>query len=300
MNNINTRTSLARLDSELLRTFLQVSATGSFSRAAARIFRSQSAVSLQMKQLESTLGQRLFERHGRGVRPTAVAERLQPIALQVVSLLDQAAAEFQVSRLQGSLRIGIPDEYADSLLPQVIAQFARANPDVELLVRCNFSSGFARALERGELDIAVHALHSEIPGMTVLRREKTFWVTSRHHRVHEQDPLPVALFDRECWWRDSALAALEQSDLNYREVFSSESVAGISAAVRAGVAVALMGEDSLSDDYSLLSVQQGFPAMPESVLVLQLAEGVDSELARAMCALIESAFGIDSVGVSAG
>ena len=280
----------ARLDSDLLRTFLQVSATGSFSKAAARIDRSQSAVSLQMKQLESLLGQSLFERHGRGVRPTAIAMRLRPVALQVVGLLDQATAELSSSALRGSLRIGIPDEYADSLLPNVIAEFARANPGVELVVRCSFSAGFADALENDELDIAVHALASPPSSMRVLKRDKTCWVASRQHRVHEREPLPIALFDRACWWRDIALAALESTGREYREVFSSESVAGISAAVASGVAVALVGEDALRDEFVRLTAQQGFPEMPESVLVLQVREGVDSELSRAMCSLIETSF----------
>lgn len=292
MSISNISSAAARLDSDLLRTFLQVATTGSFSKAAGRIFRSQSAVSLQMKQLEQLLGQTLFERHGRGVCLTPVALRLQPVAVQVVSLLDQAAAELHASSLRGSLRLGIPDEYADSLLSSLVARFARANPDVELSVRCSFSAGFAQALATGELDIAVHAPASVSAGSTLLRREKTFWVTSRHHRVHEQNPLPVALFDRDCWWRDSALAALSVAGRDYREVFSSESVSGIAAAVSAGVAVALMGEDSLRAEFMRLSPQQGFPVMAESALVLQVREGLDSTLSRALCALIEAEFGI--------
>ena len=292
MSLTNISHAAARLDSDLLRTFLQVSTTGSFSKAAGRIFRSQSAVSLQMKQLEQLLGQTLFERHGRGVCLTPVALRLQPVALQVVSLLDQAAAELHASSLRGSLRLGIPDEYADSLLPNLIARFARANPDVELAVRCSFSAGFAQALAADELDIAVHAPASVIAGTTLLRNEKTFWVASKHHRVHEQNPLPVALFDRDCWWRDSALAALDGTGREYREVFSSESVSGIAAAVAAGVAVALMGEDSLREGFMRLTPQQGFPAMAESALVLQVREGLDSVLSRALCALIEAGFGV--------
>jgi DNA-binding transcriptional LysR family regulator len=190
------------------------------------------------------------------------------------------------------LRLGIPDEYADSLLPNLIARFARANPGVELAVRCSFSAGFAGALAADELDIAVHASSSTSALTTLLRREKTYWVASRHHRVHEQNPLPVALFDRDCWWRDSALAALDASGRDYREVFSSESVSGIAAAVAAGVSVALMGEDSLRADFMRLTPQQGFPAMAESALVLQVREGLDSALSRALCELIQNAFGV--------
>ena len=290
MNNSHILKVATRLDSDLLRTFLEVSASGSFSKAAGQIFRSQSAVSLQMKQLEAVLGQALFRRHGRGVHLTPVGERLQPLALQVVGLLDKAVAELSSSSLRGALRIGIPDEYGDSLLAAVIARFARDNPEVELAVRCSFSAGFPQALADDELDIAVHALASPDPGTHLLRRQRTCWVASRHHLVHQQQPLPLALFDRSCWWRDSALQALTTAGIEFREVFSSESVTGISAAVAAGVAVALIGEESLRDEFLLLTQVQGFPAMPESSLVLQVREGADNSLVQAMCRVVENAF----------
>jgi DNA-binding transcriptional LysR family regulator len=290
MNNSHTLKVATRLDSDLLRTFLEVSTSGSFSKAAGHIFRSQSAVSLQMKQLEAVLGQALFQRHGRGVHLTQVGERLHPLALQVVGLLDKAAAELSSSSLRGVLRIGIPDEYGDSLLTAVIARFARDNPEVELAVRCSFSAGFPQALADDELDIAVHALASPGLGTHLLRRQRTCWVASRHHLVHQQQPLPLALFDRSCWWRDSALQALTTAGIEFREVFSSESVTGISAAVAAGVAVALIGEESLRDEFLLLTEEQGFPAMPESSLVLQVREGADNSLVQAMCCVVENAF----------
>jgi DNA-binding transcriptional LysR family regulator len=290
MTNTNISKLAARLDSDLLRTFLEVASSGSFSQAGCQIFRSQSAVSLQMKQLEAVLGQALFKRHGRGVHLTQVGERLQPLALQVVGLLDKTAAEFGTSNLRGALRIGIPDEYGDGLLAALMAQFARDNPEVELAVRCSFSAGFPQALANDELDLAVHALASPDPGTHLLRRQRTCWVASRHHLVHQQRPLPLALFDRSCWWRDSAMQALTESGIEFREVFSSESVTGISAAVAAGVAVALIGEESLRDEFLLLTTEQGFPEMPESSLVLQVREGADNSLVQAMCGVIEDAF----------
>jgi DNA-binding transcriptional LysR family regulator len=157
-------------------------------------------------------------------------------------------------------------------------------------VRCNFSAGFAQALADGELDVAVHALASPPPAARVLKREKTVWVASRQHRVYRQEPLPIALFDRACWWRDIALQSLDARGGDYREVFSSESAAGIAAAVASGVAVALLGEDSCDSRFLRLGPQQGFPTTPDSFLVLQLCEGVDSELSRAMCRLIEGSF----------
>ena len=125
MSIANTTSELAKLDSELLRTFLAVAESGSFSKGAQRIFRSQSAVSLQIKQLEQVLGQAVFQRQARGVSLTPVGEQLCPTAEQVIGLLDETVGRLRSNPLQGSIRIGIPDEYGDSLLPGVIADFAR-------------------------------------------------------------------------------------------------------------------------------------------------------------------------------
>ena len=158
MNNSYSSTDTARLDSELLRTFLAVAREGSFSRAAERVFRSQSAVSLQIKQLEGVLGRALFRRHARGVVLNDCGEKLLPAAEEVIALLDRTAGELRAEPLRGAIRVGIPDEYGSALLPVVIAQFLREHPRVELSVRCGFSAGFPAALERGEIDLALHAV----------------------------------------------------------------------------------------------------------------------------------------------
>jgi DNA-binding transcriptional LysR family regulator len=126
--------------------------------------------------------------------------------------------------------------------------------------------------------------------MLVLRREKTYWVTSTHHLVHQQNPLPVALFDRACWWRDWALEALETSAKPYRVVFTSESVMGISAAISAGVAVGLIGESSLRDDFKILSSNHGLPEMPDSLLVLKCRDGVSKSVSVEMTKATVEAF----------
>jgi DNA-binding transcriptional LysR family regulator len=279
-----------KLDSELLRSFLAVARNGSFSAAAASVFRSQSALSLQIKQLEGILGQAVFRRHARGVALTEVGEKLRPAAEAVVSLLDRTAGELRADPLRGRLRIGIPDEYADTLLPGVVARFARQHPRVELSVRCGLSAEFPAALERDELDLAAHAVETPAAGMLPLRRERTCWMVSREHAVQAREPLPVAVFDRACWWRDRALEALERSGRCYRIVFSSESVAGIAAAVSAGVAVGALGENSLSAGFRELTPREGLPALPDSHLVLQSGAHADDSLVAAMGRELTAAF----------
>jgi DNA-binding transcriptional LysR family regulator len=291
MNLSNASPDSARLDSELLRTFLAVAVDGSFSRAAARIFRSQSAVSLQIKQLEQILGRTLFRRHARGVELTRSGEKLRPAAEKIVALLDRAAGELRDDPLRGELRLGIPDEYGGGLLSAVVAQFLRDYPRVELSVRCGFSAAFPAALKRGDLDLAVHAVENPGPGTTLLRRERIYWVASSGHDVQARDPLPVALFDGACWWRARALESLESSGRDYQVVFSSESVTGVVAAVAAGAAVGVLGESSLRPEFARLAPRDGFPALPDSALVLQTRPGVVTDAARALGDAIGEAFG---------
>jgi len=291
MRKSNNIPESARLDSELLRTFVAVARSGSFSRAAACVFRSQSALSLQVKQLEGILGQAVFRRHARGVALTEAGEKLRPAAEEVVALLDRTVAELRADPLRGRLRIGVPDEYGDNLLPSAIARFTHTHPRVELSVRCGLSADFPAALIRGELDLAVHAVEDPQPGMLTLRRERTCWVASKTHAVQTREPLPVALFDRACWWRDRALEALQKSGRPYRVVFSSESVTGIAAAVSAGIAVGALGEHSLRGEFRVLTPRDGLPALPDSVLVLQRRPGPDDAVAAAMSHCLAEAFG---------
>ena len=145
-----------KLDSNLLRTFLAVAEAGTVTGGAARIYRSQSAASVQIKQLEELLGESVFKRHGRGVVLSHVGEFLAPVARQVIQLLDVAMAEITGGGLEGSLRIGIPDDHGKEALSSIIAEFTHDHPKVDLMVHCALSTGFPSSLAAGELDLAVH------------------------------------------------------------------------------------------------------------------------------------------------
>ncbi len=281
-----------QLNSELLRSFLAVAETGSVTDGAARIFRSQSAASLQIRKLESLLGQPVFERHGRGVSLTATGERLLPIARDVTHTLASAMRELTADRLHGKLRLGIPDDHSKQLLSRIIFEFAQSHPMVELDVSCALSAGFPAALASGDMDIAVYEVEQPPHDIELLRQEQTYWMMSRHHNLLQRDPLPVALFDRDCWWRDAALTALQASGRSFRVVYSSQSVAGVAAAIEAGVAIGLLGELSMNDELMGLGSEHGFAEMPVSKLVLGTRTGADDAPIQAMKTAIRQAFAI--------
>ncbi len=281
---------MGTLDSDLLRTFLAVVDAGSVTGGAVTALRSQSAVSVQIKKLEGLVGQPVFERHGRGVVLSPAGEALEPAARKIVRELDSTLADVSGSGLEGTLRIGIPDDHSRGTLSRIVAEFSRHHPKVELVVQCALSAGFPRALATGGLDLAVHEVEDLEPGMDLLREYDMLWVASRGHDAQLRDPLPVAVFDRACWWREIALKALRASGRPFRVVYTSESVPGVAAAIRAGIAVGVLNASALTDDLVALGAREGFGPIPSSKLVLQSARNGGGPVSQAMASAIRRAF----------
>jgi DNA-binding transcriptional LysR family regulator len=279
-----------RLDSDLLRTFVAIVDSGSFTRAADAVRRTQSAVSMQVKKLEGIVGRPLFLRGGRGLRLTAEGEALLGDARRVLELLDQAARSLRAETPQEPLRIGIPEEYGATLLPRVLAHFAAAHAAVEVSLQCAPSPALAAALARRELDAAVVVSDGEpVPG-EILLHDPTLWVTSVHHLAQEQEPLPLALFDRGCWWRDWALRALNRQGRAYRVAYSSASIAGVAAVIASGLAVGVLGRSTMPPGTRALLPGDGFAALPGSNVVLLRGSGSASTALDSMAEALRGAF----------
>lgn len=276
----------AMLDSDLLRTFLAISESGSVSAGAIRIGRSQSATSLQLKQLEQIVGVSLFHRHGRGISLTGEGERLLPVAREVRGKLDGILGELRGGDLAGAIRIGFPDDHDRARLSRIIAGFSASHPGVEVVVHCGLATGIAAALARGALDMVIHEVAQVTGHSVMLRREQLFWMAAPGSDVIARDPLPVAVFDRDCWWRDLALSDLDSLGRRYRVAFTSESTVGVRSAVLAGVGVGLLGEDT-EDELARVPDMGGGHA---SHLVLEVAAHAKGPVAEAMEAAIVGAY----------
>ena len=278
-----------RLDTDLLRTFLTVARHANVTRGAEALHRTQSAVSIQIKRLEESLAARLFRREPRGVSLTEAGERLRAAAERIVGDLDETVQAFRADPTGGLVRVGIPEEYGAEVLPTILADFSARFPAVEVFVRCGFSVEFPEAIRRGELDLAVFADCQHFGQSDTLIRDPMAWVASRPWRCRDDDPVPLALFDRACAWRDVAIQALEDAGQPYRIVFSSESTAGIKAAIATGLAVGVLARSTLESSMLVLGREHGLPPLPDSVLLL--LRGSDGSLAiDAMAAAIESGF----------
>ena len=278
---------MTHLNSDHLRTFLAIQEAGSVTGGAGRIGRSQSAASLQIRLLEDVVGQPLFRRHGRGVTLSLAGEKLLPVARTVVQSLDTTLWELRGGGLRGKLRIGMPDDHSRSELATIISGFSALHPEVELEVHCALGAGFGNALASGALDLAAHEVPEPRKSDEILRKDHLVWMCSCDHDVSASDVLPVAVFDRDCWWRDLALSGLDEAGRRYRVVFTSESTVGVRAAVRAGIAAGLL---NATDDTDGLRPLPDLATRYPTYLVLQKAPGAKGPICDAMCEAIRAAF----------
>jgi DNA-binding transcriptional LysR family regulator len=255
------------LDSDLMRAFLAVADTASVTRAADKIGRTQSAVSMQLRRLEDSLGQQLFVRQPRGVTLTARGTQLIPYARRVVGLLDEAATALRQKPLTGPVRIGIPDEYSETVLPRALAAFGERHPAVEVMVRCDFCNPQLAALQADLLDLAV-VFESSDSETEVLGMDPTVWVTSQTHAQHLRRPVPISIYFRSDWCRDYALRSLDQHNIAWRSAFECDTASGMRIAARTGLAISPISRSTLPDGCRELTADDGFPMVDRSRIVL--------------------------------
>src|SRR5882724_8238926 len=252
----------ALIDVDQLRTFLAIAETGSFTRAADVVFKTQSAVSMQMKRLEERIGRTIFVRDGRASKLTEDGERLLDYARRIVKLNVEALAAFDDKEFTGRVRLGVPDDYADRYLPEIMARFSRAYPGVELSVMCEESVCLVERIKANDIDLAI--ITNCTGNMTAenFRQERLLWATSNRHSVHAEERVPLALGRSTCAWRRAATDCLETVGRPYRLLYSSGNASAISAAVLSGLAVSVFPESGLRPGMRVLSAADGFPELP--------------------------------------
>ena len=252
----------ALIDVDQLRTFIAIVETGSFTKAAEVVHKTQSAVSMQIKRLEERLDRPIFARDGRASKLTEDGERLLDYARRIIKLNVEALAAFDDAELTGRVRLGLPDDYADRYLPEIMARFSRAYPGVELTILCEPSVELFGRIDSNQLDLAIVTdCESSRPSET-FRRERLLWVTSARHSTHTEQPLPLALGRASCGWRRAAIECLDTIGRPYRLLYSSVNAGAVSAAVLAGLAVSVFPESALRPGMRVLNPADGFPALP--------------------------------------
>lgn len=283
------------LDPDLLRAFVLIAEGGSFTRAAERVGRTQSAVSMQIRRLEEVLGHPLLVRTPKGVQPTPQGMWLLDRARALLALNDEIVGNFRAPPMVGTVRLGTPDDYALNWLPAILARFAEAHPSVELDVTCMNSDVLATQIQEGRLDMTLISEGQEPRGWPAQRvwRGPLRWVGSPTHGLHRRDPLPLALArpDNSCVWRNAAMDALRAEGKAARVTYNAATQTGCFTVALAGLALTVSTPCTLPQGLAWLGEAEGLPPLPAmGILLLRHEAAIGVPAADALAAHIAEGF----------
>jgi DNA-binding transcriptional LysR family regulator len=257
------------MDLDLLRTFVLAVDLDSFAKAADRVARSQSAVSLQMQRLEEMTGQPLFIKQGRGWHLTAAGEMLLGYAKQLLDINDRAVRALNDTRLEGQVRLGLSADFAESELPVILARFAEVYPQVQITIVIDRQAVLQQQLKAGHLDVIVNMHFHTPPDAIPVGQLPLRWIGSEATRLTAEQPLPLLLFEAPCIIRQAGLEALDGAKRAWRVVLTSPSLAGLWAAAQAGLGVTIRTAIGLPPGCKVLPASAGLPPLPFLHLFLQ-------------------------------
>lgn len=254
---------LPLLELDVLRTFVAIAETGSFTSAANAVFRTPSAVSMQIKKLEDMLGRAVFSRDARSVSLTNEGEMLLGYARRLLAINREAVSKFIVPDITGVVRLGSPDDFGERVLPHVLKRFAQSHPSIAVDVIIDQSVNLRRRMDDRALDITLltNSVKVSLDGAETLMTEPIVWAGAKGGCAHMREPLPVSLWEEGCAWRATALESLGRDGRNYRVAYMSAHTAGQRAAILSDLAVAPLPKSFLGDDMVELTQADGLPEM---------------------------------------
>lgn len=268
---------LTNLDMDVLRSFVTGTELGSFAKAADRLGRSQSAISLQLKKLEEQVGETLLKKEGRGLALTSPGEILLSYARRLLELNDEAIAATRGVAVEGWVRLGLVQDFAESWLPRLLGRFARAHPQIKVDVRVERGVHLAEAVEKGELDLALCWGDYPSPRRTRIGEVPLRWVGAADFELRAGEPVPLLAFKQPCTFRTRAIEALDAAGMPWRIAFNSPSLAGLYAAVEAGLGVTPRTAEGIPARLKVLDGTSGLPPMsPPIDLYLHVGEETPS------------------------
>lgn len=260
--------TMKTLDLDVLSMVVAVADAGSFVRGAVLVHRSQSALSMQVKSLEAALGKSLFVRRARSVVPTQEGQVLVEYARRMLALRDEAWAALVHPDVKGRVVIGVPDDYASSLLPGVLRKFSATYPKVEIQVIGLPSHALVSLVKENKIDLACMTRVKGVRG-EFIRLEPTVWAgAARGDALWKERPLPIAVFATGSVARANAIRALKRARIAYRTSYESPSLLGLLSMVEAGLAIAPIARCALPERLVQLGRAQGLPALPPLEIVL--------------------------------
>jgi DNA-binding transcriptional LysR family regulator len=250
-------------DPALLRTFVAVAETLSFTRAGEQLQLSQPTVSQQVRKLELAAGRQLVARDTRAVSLTDNGDAMLGFARSILAAHDQAAAYFTGSAMRGRLRFGSADDLALTQLPQILRDFRQLYPQINLELTVNQSGALARRLKAGQLDLVYIKQEPDQPDGRVVRRERLVWVAHKSLQIEPDQPVPLIVYQAPSFSRSAAIRALEDAGRTWRITCNVREINGVLAALRAGIGVAVFPQSLVPGDLVAVTSTFGLPRIGE-------------------------------------
>ena len=253
-----------------LECFVSVAETGSFTQAATRVNRTQSAVSQQIAKLESQIGKTLFIR-GKKFILTDEGDLLMSYAKKIIQLNREAVDQFKEPELKGELRFGLPEDFASVFLTDVLTEYAALHPRIMLNIECDLTLNLFDRFKNKEFDLVLLKMNrpKDLPNAINVWSEKLEWVGNKSFFDSSNDkPIPLILSPKPCVYRFRAIEALEQKSRKWYVTFSSHSYAGKIAAVKAGMGVTVLPRNMIPDDLEIITNNKNIPALDNTHICL--------------------------------
>jgi DNA-binding transcriptional LysR family regulator len=261
------------LPTNLLRSFVAIVDTGSMLNASEKVFVTQSALSLQIKRLEELLQKALFHRDGRRLTLTPAGDLMLDYARKVLGLHDEAVAAVTAGHFAGPARIGMVQDFAETLLSGLLARFAELHPDAQIYSRVAGTAEMLAQLERRQLDIVLGFAAPNDPD--AIARAPMAWYGAI--ALLDRHPLPLAVLETPCRFREAAVRALEEQGRAYRIAIETPNLTTLRAAVRAGLGITCRTHLFFDDDPL---DRPDLPALPQVACIVRTAGALDGATER--------------------
>lgn len=273
------------LDLAALRSFVAIAQTGSVTRAAAAVHLTQSAVSMQLKRLESSLGQMLFDRSRKAMVLTASGEQLLSYARRLLELNDEVWTRMTDQAYEGELILGAPHDIVYPHIPEVLRAFAKAFPRVRVSLQSSYTHSLKKAFAAGEVDLILTTELIPDSGSEVLESSDLVWIGAPGGSAWRQRPLPLA-FEQGCIFRPWVQRALDDAGIPWIMAVDSVSIRTVDASCSADFAVHAAIQSTVPAQLAVVEHGGALPQLPAIKVALYVSEGPSAPLAQKLAGVI--------------
>ena len=278
------------LDVTALRSFVTVLETGGVTRAAQQLHLTQSAVSMQLKRLEESLGQPLLDRAGRGVAPTAQGEQLLAYGRRILALNDEVWDRMTDKAFEGEIRFGVPHDIVYPHIPGILRRIDREFPRVKVQLISSFTVRLREMLDQGDADLIITTEDETPASAECVATQALVWVGAQGGTAWRQRPLRLA-FERKCLFRPWAVAALDHANIPWEMAVDTGSIRTVEATTAADLAVHAMLEEGVSGPMEIISHGGALPPLPSTRINLYRAAAARGEPIDLLADLVRQSYG---------